>query len=67
MWISDTLSRTYGSTTESAQHDIGGVRALEEIDHSEHLSIAPDWLRQFKQHTAADPVMQQLIVAIKIG
>ncbi len=29
MWISDTLSRAYRSTTEAAQHDISEVRALE--------------------------------------
>ena len=28
---------------------------------------APDRLQQFKQHTAADPLMQQLTVAIKTG
>ncbi len=29
MWISDTLSRAYRSTTKAAQHDISEVRALE--------------------------------------
>ena len=33
MWISDTLGRAYRNTTESAQHDISEVRALEEVDN----------------------------------
>ncbi len=57
----------YGNTTEAAQHDISEVRALEEVDHSEGLSIAPNRLAQFKQCIAADPVMQQLIATIKSG
>ena len=67
MWISDTLSRAYRSTTESAEHDISEVRALEEIDHCEGVSIAPNRLNQFKQCTSTDPVMQQLITAINTG
>ena len=43
------------------------VRALEEVNHSEGLSIAPNRLTQFKQCIAADPVMQQLIATIKSG
>ena len=45
----------------------GEVHALEEIDHSNDLSIGPSRLEQFKQGTAADPVMQDLIPTIKTG
>ncbi|CAB4029631.1 Hypothetical predicted protein, partial [Paramuricea clavata] len=55
MWISDTLSRVYRSTTESAEHHISEVRALEEINHCEGVSIAPNRLNQFKQCTSTDP------------
>ena len=67
MYIADTLSRAYRDTTEWAQHDTSEVRALEEIDHSDGLSISPSRLEQFKQSTAADPVMQGVITAIKTG
>ena len=67
MWIADTLSRAYRNTTECAQHDTSEVRALEEIDHSDGVSIAPNRLEQFKQSTAADPVRQDVITAIKTG
>ena len=49
MWIADTLSRAYRNTTESTQHDVGEVRVLEEIDHSDGLSIAPSQLKQLKK------------------
>lgn len=67
IWIADTLRRAYRSTTECAQHDISEVRALDEVDHSDGLSIAPSRLEQFKQSTTADPVMQDLITDIKTG
>ena len=47
MWISDALSRAYRMTTESAQHDTSVVRAIEEVDHTKGLSIAPLKLTQF--------------------
>ena len=67
MWISDALSRAYRMTTESAQHDTSVVRAIEEVDHTKGLSIAPPKLTQFQEETAADPTMQNLIKAIKNG
>ena len=67
MWISDTLSRAYRSTTESSKHDTTVVRALEEIDHAENLSIAPDRLTQFRKETSSDKTMQKIIVAVKYG
>ena len=67
MWIADTLSRAYRNTTESAQHNVSEVRALEEIDHSDGLSIAPRRLEQLKKSTVADPVMQDLIMTIETG
>ncbi|CAB3985408.1 Transposon Ty3-G Gag-Pol poly, partial [Paramuricea clavata] len=67
MWISDTLSRAYRNTTESWRHDTTEVRALEEIDHAENLSISPDRLDQFKRETPSDKTMQSIIVAVKNG
>ena len=43
------------------------VRALEEIDHAENLSIAPDRLAQFKKETSSNKTMQKIIVAVKYG
>ena len=51
-WISDALSQAYRNTTESSQHDIGLVCALETIDHSENLSIAPYRIAEFRLETA---------------
>lgn len=67
MWISDALSRAYRNTTEFAQHDTSIVCSLEELDHSENLSIAPYRLAEFRRETAKDPVMQSLIASIKSG
>ena len=40
MWISDALSHAYRNTTEFVQHDKSLVCSIEEVDHSENLSIA---------------------------
>jgi len=65
MWISDALSRAYRNTTEFVQHDISLVCSIEEIDHSENLSIAPYRIAEFRRETANDAVMQSLIASIK--
>ena len=67
MWISDALSRAYRNTTESSRHDTGLICALETIDNSENLSIAPYRIAEFRLETAKDPVMQSLITAIRSG
>jgi hypothetical protein len=67
MWISDTLSRAYRNTAESWRLDTTEVRALEEINHAENLSISPDRLDQFKRETPSDKTMQNIVVAVKNG
>lgn len=51
IWISDALSRAHQNTTESSQHDIGLICALETIDHSENLSIAVYRIAEFRLET----------------
>jgi len=58
MWISDALSCAYRNTTEFVQHDKSLVCSIEEVDHSENLSIAPYRLAEFRCETANDAVMQ---------
>ena len=67
MWISDALSRAYRNTTEFVKHDTSLVCSIEEIDHSENISIAPYRIAEFRCETANDTVMQSLIVSIKSG
>jgi len=65
MWIFDALSYAYRNTTEFVQHDTSLVCSIEEIDHSENLSIAPYRIAEFRCETVNDAVMQSLIVSVK--
>ena len=67
MWIFDALSYAYRNTTEFVQHDTSLVCSIEEIDHSENLSIAPYRIAEFRRETASDVVIQSLIASIKSG
>ena len=48
MFIADALSRAYRLTTEDAQHNSSEVRALQEVQHEDGLSVSPNRLQEFK-------------------
>ena len=67
MFIADALSRSYRLTTDDAQHDSGEVRALQEVHHTDGLSVSPKRLEEFKLRAAQDPEMQLLTCQIQKG
>ena len=67
MFIVDALSCAYRLTTEDAKHNSSEVRALQEVQHEDGLSVSPTRLQEFKRVTECDPEMQLLISAIHKG
>ena len=64
MFIADALSRAYQRTTDAAEHDSSEVRSLQEVNHEDGISVAPEQTLQFKKETETDPELQKLV---KIG
>ena len=67
MHIADTLGRAYLRTTERAQDEFCEIRALENVDHEEHIRVEDPKRNIFKEQVAADPEIQGLISVIKQG
>lgn len=54
MYIADTLSRAYMRTTEGAGTEICEIRALETVNHEEHIAVEPPKCDVFRQQVAVD-------------
>mgnify|MGYP007094269264 CR=1 FL=1 len=67
MHIADALSRAYLKTTDGAQTEFCEIRALETVDHEEHIQIEPPKRDVFREQIASDSDIQELIRVIKSG
>ncbi|KAK2556143.1 Uncharacterized protein P5673_021722 [Acropora cervicornis] len=67
MHIADALSRAYLKTTDGAQTEFCEIRALETVDHEEHIQIEPLKRDVFREQIASDSDIQELIRVIKSG
>ena len=65
--IADALSRAYLKTTGGAQIEFCEIRALETVDHEEHILIEPPKRDVFREQIAPDSDIQELIRVIKLG
>ena len=67
MLIADALSRAYRRTTDAAEHDSSEVRSLQEVNHEDGISVAPERMLQFKKVTETDPELEKLVEIIHSG
>ena len=65
--IADALSRAYLKTTGGAQIEFCEIRALETVDHEEHILIEPPKRDVFSEQIAAHGDIQELNLVIKLG
>ena len=62
----DALSRAYLKTTDGALSEFCEIRAVETVDHKEHILVEPPKRDVFRERIAADGDIQELILAIKL-
>lgn len=67
MYIADALSRAYLMTTDGAQSECCEIRALEMVNHEEHIRVEPPKRDVFRQRVAEDADIQELIQVIQKG
>ena len=68
MYLADTLSRAYISSPDYAtQNELEFIRAVEEINMTQHLSVTKECLIDFQQKTKDDAALQQLKQTIQLG
>lgn len=67
MYIDDTLSRAYLSTTEDTKSEQCEICALESVNHEEHIHVTKPKRDEYREKIAADADIQQLIQIIKEG
>ena len=67
MHTADALSQAYLLTTDGMQTEFCEIRALEAVNHEEHIQIEPPRRDVFHEQIAADGDIQELIPVIKLG
>ena len=65
MYIADALSRAYLKTTDGAQTGFCEIRALEMVNHEEHIQVTPPKRDEFRQRFAEDADIQERFCVIK--
>ena len=65
MYIAGALSRAYLKTTDGAQTGFCEIRALEMVNHEEHIQVTPPKRDEFRQRFAQDADIQERFCVIK--